>query len=156
MYTNERALVDRMQGKPFVLLGVNGDGDKDQLRELMKKKGINWRSWWDGGGSANTPGPIARRYNVHGWPTLYVLDHRGIIRYKPLGYPGSQRFDSRDRRPRQGRGSRGRRPVDGRDLGAPGSIAASAGPQYGSASGGAASESRKRRSWIFCSPDRAS
>jgi peroxiredoxin len=94
MYKYERSLVDRMQGKPFVLLGVNGDGNRDKLRELMEREGITWQSWWDGGGDANTVGPIARRYNVHGWPTLYVLDHRGIIRYKSLGSPGSKKLDS--------------------------------------------------------------
>jgi RNA polymerase sigma factor (sigma-70 family) len=91
-YEAERSLVQRMQGRPFALLGVNGDGDREKLRELIRAKGINWRSWWDGGGSANTPGPIARRYNVDGWPTLYVLDHRGVIRHKHLS-PGTQRLD---------------------------------------------------------------
>ena len=95
---HERSLVERMQGRPFVLLGVNGDGDKDQLRELMKKEGITWRSWWDGGGSANTPGPIARQFNVHAWPTLYLLDHRGIIRHKFLGTPGPGSWTPRSTR----------------------------------------------------------
>ena len=81
-----------MQGKPFALLGVNGDEDKDKLREWIKKEGLTWRSWWDGGGSANTPGPISRQFNIDGWPTIYILDHRGIIRHKLLG--STSRLDS--------------------------------------------------------------
>ena len=27
-------------------------------------------------------GPIARAWNVHGWPTIYVLDPRGVIQYR--------------------------------------------------------------------------
>jgi len=94
MFPLERSLVERMRGKPFVLLGVNGDSDKGKLRELMKREQITWRSWCDGGGSANTAGPIARQFNVSGWPTIYVVDHRGVIRHKLLGDPGSKRFNA--------------------------------------------------------------
>ena len=44
----ERSLAERMQGKPLVLLGVNGDSDVDKLRELMKRENITWRSCRDG------------------------------------------------------------------------------------------------------------
>ena len=91
MYPHERSLVKKMEGKPFVLLGVNSDGDKEKLRKRMKEENITWRSWWDGG---NTHGPIANQFNVRGWPTLYVVDHRGIIRHKWLGFPGAEVFDS--------------------------------------------------------------
>jgi RNA polymerase sigma factor (sigma-70 family) len=91
---HERALTARMHDRPFVLLGVNGDDDKDKLRALIKKEDINWRSWWDGGGSANTPGPIARQFNVDTWPTLYLIDHRGVIRHKFIGTPAAGKFDA--------------------------------------------------------------
>ena len=42
-------------------------------------RSLTWRSWWDGG---STNGPIARAWNVSAWPTIYVLDHKGVIRYK--------------------------------------------------------------------------
>ena len=64
MNAYERSLVKRMQGKPFALLGVNGDEDKDKLKEWMKKEEITWRSWWDGGGSATRQGPISRQFNI--------------------------------------------------------------------------------------------
>jgi len=91
MYPHERSLVKKMEGKPFVLLGVNSDGDKEKLHKRMQEEQITWRSWWDGG---DTSGPIANQFNVHGWPTLYVVDHRGIIRHKWTGFPGEERFDS--------------------------------------------------------------
>ena len=78
MYPHERSLVKRLENKPFALLGINSD-PKERLREVMKKENITWRSWWDGG---NTNGPIARAWNVSGWPTIYILDHKGIIRFK--------------------------------------------------------------------------
>src|SRR5262249_22055426 len=79
MYPHERSLVKRLEGKPFALLGINSDQDRDDLKKVLEKEKITWRSWWDGGG---TSGPIATAWNVHGWPTIYVLDEKGVIRYK--------------------------------------------------------------------------
>jgi peroxiredoxin len=80
MYPHERSLVKRLEGKPFALLGINSDS-KERLRKAMTKEKITWRSWWDGG---NTEGPIAKAWNVKGWPTIYVLDHKGVIRYRDV------------------------------------------------------------------------
>ena len=79
MYPHERSLVKRLEGQPFALLGVNSDRDREALKKVMKKQGITWRSFWNGGG---TGGPISSAWNVRGWPTIYVLDHKGVIRYK--------------------------------------------------------------------------
>ena len=78
MYPHERSLVKRLENKPFALLGINSDQDKESLKEAMKKEQIIWRSWWD----QSTEGPIASKWNVQGWPTIYVLDAKGVIRYK--------------------------------------------------------------------------
>jgi len=79
MYPHERSLVKRLENKPFALLGINSDTDRDELKEVIKKEKITWRSWWDGG---STNGPIATKWSVRGWPTIYVLDHKGVIRDK--------------------------------------------------------------------------
>jgi peroxiredoxin len=80
MYPHERSLVKKLEGQPFALLGVNSD-PKDRLKQVIKKENMTWRSWWDGG---NTSGPIATKWNVSGWPTIYVLDPKGVIRYKEV------------------------------------------------------------------------
>ena len=79
MYPHERSLVKRLTDQPFALLGINSDRDREALKKVMKKQGITWRSFWNGGG---TGGPISSAWNVRGWPTIYVLDHKGVIRYK--------------------------------------------------------------------------
>ena len=79
MYPHERSLVKRLAGQPFALLGINSDRDREALKKVMKKQGITWRSFWNGG---STQGPISAAWNVRGWPTIYVLDHNGVIRYK--------------------------------------------------------------------------
>jgi hypothetical protein len=79
MYPHERSLVKRLANQPFALLGVNSDRDRDELKQVLKKEKITWRSWWDDG---STGGKIATLYQVRSWPTIYVLDAKGVIRYK--------------------------------------------------------------------------
>jgi hypothetical protein len=89
MYPHERSLVKKLADKPFALLGVNSDPDKAELKKAMQKENITWRSFWD----VNTSGPIATRWAVQGWPTLYVIDAKGVIRHKHVGSPGDKVLD---------------------------------------------------------------
>ena len=81
MYPHERSLVKQYQNKPFVILGVNSDGSRETVKKAMADENLTWRSWFDGPG---TSGPIASAWNVKGWPTTYVIDADGIIRYKQV------------------------------------------------------------------------
>ena len=80
MYPHERSLVKQLADKPFALIGVNSDRDREKLKETMKEKDITWRSFWNG--PEGTSGPISTKWNVSGWPTIYVIDAKGKIRYK--------------------------------------------------------------------------
>jgi thioredoxin family protein len=90
MYGHERSLVQRMQGKPFALLGVNSDQNREELKKVLEQQNITWRSFWAGG----TNGPIPSQWKVTGWPTIYLIDHKGIVRQKYLGNPGDAVLDS--------------------------------------------------------------
>jgi hypothetical protein len=80
MYPHERSLVKQLSDKPFALIGVNSDGDLEQVRETVREKNLNWRSFWNG--PQGTGGPISAEWGVRGWPTIYILDQHGVIRYK--------------------------------------------------------------------------
>jgi hypothetical protein len=80
MYPHERSLVKQLSEKPFALIGVNSDGDLDEIRGIVKEKNITWRSFWNG--LDGTRGPISTKWNVSAWPTIYVMDAKGTIRYK--------------------------------------------------------------------------
>ena len=80
MFPHERSLVEKLKDKPFALLGVNSDDDKAEYAKRLVSDKITWRSWYD----ESTSGPIATRFNVHGWPTIYVLDKDHKIRFKNL------------------------------------------------------------------------
>ena len=68
----------RLARKPFVLLGINSDKDRKAIKAVTEKERLTWRSWWDGGG---IEGPIATQWQISNWPTIYVLDTNGVVRY---------------------------------------------------------------------------
>ena len=92
MYPHERSLVKRLDGKPFALVGVNSDVDLKALKPILEKEQITWRSFWNG--PNGTRGPISAEWRVNGWPTLYLIDHKGVIRHKYLGSPGEKALDT--------------------------------------------------------------
>jgi hypothetical protein len=85
MYPHERSLVKRLAGEPFALIGVNSDKDLEGLQDVLVEENITWRSFWNG--PDGTGGPISTQWNVRGWPTIYVLDHKGKIRFKNVRGP---------------------------------------------------------------------
>jgi thiol-disulfide isomerase/thioredoxin len=87
MVPHERAIAERLAGKPFVLIGVNGDSEKTAAERAMAEQKMTWQSFWNGG---NSEGGIAGAWNVHAWPTVYVLDSKGTIRLKLNGYGGKK------------------------------------------------------------------
>jgi thiol-disulfide isomerase/thioredoxin len=81
MVPHERELLDRLKGQPFALLGVDCEPDKDIARGVIASERMTWPSWYDG---APGEGPIARRYHVRGYPSVFVLDAKGIIRSRSV------------------------------------------------------------------------
>jgi hypothetical protein len=81
MYPHERSLVRNLADKPFALVGVNSDPDLKKLKVRMTQEKITWPSFADG----RTSGPISTAWKVKGWPTIYILDAKGIIRYESVG-----------------------------------------------------------------------
>jgi hypothetical protein len=58
----------------------------------MEKENVTWRSFADPGDAGQ--GAIAARWNLTGTPTFYVLDARGVIRYKWPGGAGPGAIDA--------------------------------------------------------------
>ena len=80
MVPDERKLVERLSGKPFALIGINSDKDPAKVKAVVAGEKITWPSFRDG----DAPGPIATAWNVHSWPSVYVLDGEGVIRYRDV------------------------------------------------------------------------
>jgi hypothetical protein len=83
-----------MENKPFALIGVNTNGYAVQkLKEVMDKEKLNWRSFADKRDGDDGMGKITGTFNLQGTPTLFVLDHKGVIRHRWLGSPGEAKID---------------------------------------------------------------
>ena len=78
MVPHERELLDRYKGKPFALVGVNGDENKANALTAITKNQVAWRSFWNGPDGAY--GPINTAWNIHSLPTVYLIDQKGVIR----------------------------------------------------------------------------
>jgi len=72
----ESKLVERLKDKPFVLIGVNTDENKDMFRAFAKEKGVTWRNSWQG----SRTGPLVRAWGINRFPKLFVIDAKGVIR----------------------------------------------------------------------------
>ena len=83
VYPRQRELVEAYKARSFAVLGINSGDRLDVLKDLLAKKEVTWRCWFDGDDPLR-PGPITARWNIVGFPTFIVLDHKGVIRFKDL------------------------------------------------------------------------
>lgn len=83
LYSTEQELNLKLADAPFVLLGVNSDRKLETARTAVENEGLSWRHYWNG--PKGTAGPISEQWNVEGWPTFYLIDADGVIRYKEIG-----------------------------------------------------------------------
>ena len=86
MVPYERALVKRMQGKPFAIVGVNHERSRERLKAFQELQDVPGRHFWEEPGGA-----IATIWGVEGFPTLYILDGKGIIQDMLPGAPRDKR-----------------------------------------------------------------
>ncbi len=86
---DEQSLVEEFRDRPFVLLGVNSD-PRGKARTAIEREKITWRSWWDGG---NSSGPISATWNVTAWPTIYIVDDKGVIRFRYFSKVSKQELE---------------------------------------------------------------
>lgn len=77
-----RKLAEMFPAESFAVVGVLGEKDLEAGRLEAEQRGMTWRSFWD-----NRDGPIAKEWNVSGWPDVWVLDRQGVIRHRKLRGP---------------------------------------------------------------------
>jgi thiol-disulfide isomerase/thioredoxin len=80
MIPHERDMVKKHKDAPFALISVSGDEKKDTLKQFLEKTDMPWVHWWDG-----QEGNIIKGWNIQAFPTIYVLDTEGVLRYKFVG-----------------------------------------------------------------------
>jgi thiol-disulfide isomerase/thioredoxin len=77
-----KQLADEFPADRVVVLGMNRDQNPDDARAVIEKMRLNYATLKDG----NRDDGIHTKYGVHAWPTLVLLDGRGVIRNVHIGY----------------------------------------------------------------------
>src|SRR6266849_2756112 len=90
MLPHERSLVSRLRNQPFVLLGVSADHTRKDVQEVQKSGDVTWRSWWFEGQQAQR---VHKDWRVTGYPTIFLIDHKGLVRYEFPGRPEEEELD---------------------------------------------------------------
>ena len=79
-YPYLRLLEEIYKGRPLALLGVSSDKDVAAARQSKRDQKLTYRTWFDG----RKDGAIAESWGVAAWPTTYVLDQQGVVRFVNL------------------------------------------------------------------------
>jgi thiol-disulfide isomerase/thioredoxin len=79
MIPHEREMVEKLKDKPFALISISADAKKDTLTKFIEDTPMPWTHWWNG-----QTGGILKDWKVQHYPTIYVLDAKGVIRYKEI------------------------------------------------------------------------
>lgn len=77
-YPYQRKLIETYSDEPVVMLGVNSDRQlKTILDAKASGKAPGYRTWWDG----STNGPISNAWDIWKWPSTFILDADGVVRF---------------------------------------------------------------------------
>ncbi len=79
MIPDSRQLVKSLAGKPFELVSISIDDDPQTVRDFWAKEPMPWTHWYNG-----PQGPVFADLNACLFPTIYVIDAKGVIRYKDV------------------------------------------------------------------------
>jgi thiol-disulfide isomerase/thioredoxin len=88
MIPHERELLEKRKDKPFTILSVNVDDEQATATKFMGEEKMPWDHWWDG-----PKGPVCKMFRIHAYPTLFLIDAKGIVRKKWTGVPGNEALD---------------------------------------------------------------
>jgi thiol-disulfide isomerase/thioredoxin len=80
MIPHEREMVKKHKDEPFALISISGDEKKDTVQKFLESNEMPWVHWWDG-----QAGSITKGWRIQAFPTIFVLDPKGVIRYKFVG-----------------------------------------------------------------------
>ena len=77
-----KQLTDDFQDQSVAILGINSDRDLADARYVIDKMSLNYPTLKNGEGSDQ----ISTLYKIHGWPTLVVIDKKGVLRHVHKGF----------------------------------------------------------------------
>lgn len=88
MIPHEREMVERLKGKPLQVISISADDKVETLKKFLEGEKMPWVHWHEG----RREGGILNDWDIHAFPTIFVLDAKGVIRYKQIG-GGTSKLD---------------------------------------------------------------
>lgn len=79
MIPHEREMVARLKGKPFALVSVSADDDREAVKHFLSHTPMPWTHWWNGPEEG-----VVDDWNVRSFPGVFVIDAEGVLRYTDL------------------------------------------------------------------------
>lgn len=79
MIPHQRQVVAKYKDRPFTLISASSDLEKKTLENFLQKQSMPWVHWW------NDENTAQRAFRIWATPTVYVIDHTGVIRYRAIG-----------------------------------------------------------------------
>lgn len=73
-----KTLADEFHGQPVVILGMNTDRKDEDAKFVIDKLQLNYQTLHGTG--------IPGKYGVQGFPTFIVIDQKGVVRARHVGY----------------------------------------------------------------------
>lgn len=73
-----KEIASRFKNEPAVVLGMNTDPQVEDARAVVEKMKLNYPTLKATG--------VPEKYKVQGFPTLIVIDHKGVVRDLHVGY----------------------------------------------------------------------
>jgi thiol-disulfide isomerase/thioredoxin len=79
VYPVLRELRKKHMGGRLEIVSIMADNEVSTMKQAREKNEITWLALWDG-----PSGPIATRWNIQAYPTIYILDSAGVIRARDI------------------------------------------------------------------------
>ena len=81
-----KEVADHYRDKPVVILGMNTDDNVEDAKFVIDKMGLNYTT-------LKAPDELPKKFHVHGFPTLILIDQEGKIRDNHAGWSPTLRED---------------------------------------------------------------
>lgn len=81
----ERLLTELYGEWPFAIVSVETGETRESVKRSKAARDLSYQSWWDPP-RPDAAGVLATNWNALGFPTIYVIDQAGVIRFVDVRY----------------------------------------------------------------------
>jgi thiol-disulfide isomerase/thioredoxin len=87
MIPHQREVVRKYADRPFALISASSDPSKKVLEDFIAKQPMPWVHWW------NPDYTAQKTFRIWATPTVFVIDHTGVIRFRAIGEINDKQLD---------------------------------------------------------------